>query len=129
MDSPNADTATRKARPKTMKDKRRFFRWSGRMPCECQAENMKSTGYIIDLSFGGARIVSSDNVPPEGADVTVAPFPDQEEVLLLGQVVYSLKKGSDEGGEFGVEFYERVEVRSSKLVPLYRKYLSSTEND
>ncbi len=101
-----------------LRDRRKFYRWATGLQCLAEFGGRTLTGRVVNLSFGGARILTADPAPPEGADIDLTIHRPDYGASLRAHVFYS--EPCDQGWVFGVEFYGGFHEKSSKLLPLFR---------
>ena len=105
------------------KESREFRRWRCVMPCRCEGEGLRFNGFIMNLSYGGARIVGKKKLPTEGMEVLVTIRPRLERVELRSRVVWGKPQDPETGlAQIGVEFLEDRQELREKLRAFFPKY-------
>ena len=98
------------------KERREFFRRDCLMLCRCEAKGFQPQGHIIDVSYGGAGIVGTKQLPAAGAELLVKILLPGSTIELLARVVRLGSKAEKRGlADFAVEFLNSLEERQSKL--------------
>jgi Tfp pilus assembly protein PilZ len=112
----------------SQKERRAFRRWDCLMPCRCEGQDLKLEGFIVNLSYGGAGIVTSDELPTEGLELEVTIRPVKEKIQLRSKVVWISAKGTERGpANFGVEFAGSLQERQDKIRTFFPKYYADEE--
>lgn len=107
------------------KERRTFRRWDCMMPCRCEGQDFSFEGHIVNLSYGGAGLVTATDVPAEGLEMLVTIRPVKERVQLRAKVVWVGNKGLERGpASFGVEFVGTLQERQDKIRTFFPKYYS-----
>lgn len=101
-----------------LRERRRFYRWATGLQCVFEVGGQAHPGQVLNLSFGGARIQTLGQGPPEGADIELTIHRPDYGTSLRAHVFYS--EPSEQGSIFGVEFYGSFHEKSAKLLPLFR---------
>ncbi len=99
-------------------ERRKFYRWASGLQCLFEVGGQAHTGQVVNLSFGGARIHTLGQAPPEGADIELTIHRPDYGTSLRAHVFYS--EPCEQGSVFGVEFYGGFHEKSAKLLPLFR---------
>jgi hypothetical protein len=98
------------------------------MPCRCVGEGFRDNGYIVNLSYGGAGIAGTKELPAEGQLLTLTIRPMKEKIELLSRVVWVNSQFEDHGpARFGVEFQGSIKARKEKIRIFFPKYYTSEE--
>lgn len=98
------------------KERREFLRRDCLMLCLCEGEDFRFNGHIIDISYGGAGIVSTRKLPTEGAGLLVKIFLPGNTIELPSSVVWAKSKSMKHGlADFGVECLDSFPERQTKL--------------
>lgn len=101
-----------------LRDRRKFYRWTTGLDCFFRSGEQAGTGRVVNLSFGGARVVCRPPAPAEGAEIEVTIHRPDYSTSLQAHVYYT--EASGEETVFGLEFYGGFHEKSSKLMPLFR---------
>lgn len=101
-----------------LRDRRKFYRWAAGLDCFFNCEDRTLAGQVVNLSFGGARVVCAGAAPVEGTDIDLTIHRPDYSTTLRAHVFYS--EQLDEGFVFGLEFYGGFHEKSTKLMPLFR---------
>ena len=100
----------------SLNERREFKRRGCLMQCRCQGEHIYFSGQVVNLSFGGAGIAGTNNVPAKGTKLQVEILLPWKTIELRSRVVWvkpvAEKKGT---ADFGVEFLETLSERQQKL--------------
>ena len=112
----------------SQKERRAFRRWDCLMPCRCEGQDRNLEGFIVNLSYGGAGIVTSSELPTEGSEMEVTIRPVNEKVQLRSKVVWISAQGMERGpANFGVEFLGSLQERQDKIRKFFPKYYTDEE--
>ena len=75
------------------------------MICRCEAEGFRESGYVIDISYGGAGITGTEKLPETGSELLVTIRLPWSTIDLKSKVAWVKSKGKKSGlADFGVEF-------------------------
>ena len=98
------------------KERRKSRRWDCVLPCRCEADNFRSDGMIVNLSYGGAGITGTDQLPAKTTELLLTIRPLTDKVGLRSKVVWVNPEDQGRGqANFGVEFTESPEETKGKL--------------
>ncbi|MGW8179169.1 MAG: PilZ domain-containing protein [bacterium] len=100
----------------SLNERREFERRDCLLQCLCQGEYFRCSGQIVNLSFGGAGIAGTDNLPTEGAKLQVEILLPWKTIELRSRVMW-VNPGAEkkETADFGVEFLDTLSERQQKL--------------
>lgn len=96
------------------KERREFPRMDCLILCRCEGERFRFNGHIVNLSHGGAGIVGTDKLPPEGTELLVTIRLLGKTIELRSRVVRVKSKAKEPGlAKFGVEFLDTLQERQN----------------
>ena len=95
-------------------DRRNFHRWNCQLPCEFEAGKQVLKGCVVNLSFNGACIETSELSPPVDCVMLTTIEPDGRAVRMRGKVIYS------RDGSFGLTFQEDRQQAIRLLMPFFQ---------
>jgi hypothetical protein len=106
-------------RVRGMPEKRRFYRWNVAIPAQFRCENRVTTCTAVEISYGGARLETSE-VPPERTELELTLPCGERTKSIKARIVH---RPTDSGPssyqvQFGVEFLARSDEKKHGLVPL-----------
>lgn len=102
-------------------EKRRFYRWDSPVSSQYSWENRLIPCTTVDISYGGARLETSE-IPPDQGEVQLTLW-GENSVTIKARVVHR-PAGIDPAGrpsQFGVEFLANTDEKRDGLVPLLEK--------
>ena len=104
------------------KERREFHRRDCLMLCSCEGGGLRVEGHIVDISYGGAGIVVTKDLPTKDTELLLTTRLPWMMVELRSNVV-RVKSGAKERGlaEFGVEFLGTLNERQEKLAYFFPK--------
>jgi hypothetical protein len=86
------------------------------MLCRCEGDGFQSNGHIVNISFGGAGIVGTKQIPVEGALLLLTILLPGSTVELSARVAWVSTRAKKLGlADFGVEFLDGLTERQEKL--------------
>jgi len=92
------------------------------MVCRCEGEGFRSSGHIIDISYGGAGIAETKKLPAEGAELLVKICLPGRTIELRAKVVWVKSDANASAiANFGVEFLDPLSQRLAKLADFFPK--------
>ena len=102
------------------RERREFLRRDCLMLCRCEAKGFRPHGHIIDISYGGAGIVGTKQLPAEGAELAVNILLSGSSIKLPARVAWVNSKASKLGlADFGVKFLDALSERQAKLARFF----------
>jgi hypothetical protein len=99
-------------------DKRRFYRWHSPMSSQYRWENRMIPCRTVDISYGGARLETSE-IPPDQGEVQLT-LRGENSVRMKARVVHRSASMDplSHRSQFGVEFLANTDEKRDGLVPL-----------
>jgi hypothetical protein len=86
------------------------------MPCRCEGKKLRLNGTVINLSYGGAGIGGTDELPSCGSELMLTLRPSLDAVKLRSRVIWTNPEAQESGrAQFGEEFTEPVQDVKEKL--------------
>jgi len=102
------------------KERREFPRRDCLMLCRCEGEGFLSNGHIVNISYGGAGIVGTKQIPVEGTQLLLTILLTGTDIELTSRVVWVSSTAKKLGlADFGVEFLDSLDERQGKLVRFF----------
>ena len=91
------------------------------MLCRCEGDSLSLSGFIVDLSYGGAGIVGTKKLPANGTELLLTTRHNWEAVALRSRVAW-VKSAEGLGlADFGVEFLDTLYERHEQLADFLPK--------
>ena len=106
-----------------MEDRRNFQRWDCELPCEFEAGVQTLRGCVVNLSFNGASIKTTEFSPPVDCPVKTVLEPEGRAVHLRGRVIYATD------GSFGISFQEDRQQVVRLLMPFFQDHIQAESSD
>jgi len=101
-------------------ESREFHRRDCLMLCRCEGGSLRLSGFIVDLSYGGAGIVGTEKLPANGTELLLTTRHNWEAVALQSRVAW-VKSGKGSGlADFGVEFLGTLYERQEQLAGFFQ---------
>lgn len=104
------------------KERREFARRDCLLVCHCEGEGFRTTGHIVDISYGGAGIAETKKIPAEGTELLLEIRLPGKTIELQSRVMW-VKSAANASAiaNFGVEFLEPLSERQVKLADFFPK--------
>ena len=97
-------------------ERRKSRRWNCVLPCFCEGGEFRSDGMIVNLSYGGAGITGTENLPAENTELLLTIRPRPEKVQLQSRLVWVNPEVQDsQKAQFGVQFTESPQETKERL--------------
>ena len=87
------------------KERRKFNRRDCMMICRCQGEGYGESGYVVDISYGGAGITGIKKLPEAATELLLTIRLPWSTIEMKSRVVWVKPDPKSSGlSDFGVEF-------------------------
>ena len=104
------------------KERRKDRRCDCLLLCPFEGERFRHDGHIVDISYGGAGIVGTNQLPAEGTELLVTIRHPWKTIELPSRVVWVKSDAKEPGpAHFGVEFLDTLAERRNKLADFFPK--------
>jgi len=92
------------------------------MLCRCEGGSLRLSGFIVDLSYGGAGIVGTKKLPANGTELLLTTRHNWEAVALRSKVVWvKSAENASALADFGVELLGTLYDRQKQLADFLLK--------